>query len=36
MLMIEYEPVKGQTFDLGKTINFTKCNCEKCDFSPLS
>lgn len=32
MLMLEYEPVKGQTFDVGRTINFTKCNCEKCDF----
>lgn len=32
MLKLEYEPVKGQTFDIGRTINFTKCNCEKCDF----
>lgn len=27
-----YEKVKGQKFDIGRTINFTKCNCEKCDF----
>lgn len=32
MMKLEYEPVKGQTFDIGRTINFTKCNCEKCDF----
>lgn len=25
-------PVKNQKFDIGRTINFTKCNCEKCDF----
>ena len=29
---LEFVPVKGQTFDIGRTINFTKCNCEKCDF----
>lgn len=32
MMKLECEPVKGQTFDIGRTINFTKCNCEKCDF----
>ena len=32
MMKLEYEPVKGQPFDIGRTINFTKCNCEKCDF----
>ena len=26
------EPAKNQKFDIGRTINFTKCNCEKCDF----
>lgn len=25
-------PVKNQKFDIGRTINLTKCNCEKCDF----
>ena len=25
-------PVKNQKFDIGRTINFTKCDCEKCDF----
>ena len=25
-------PAKNQKFDIGRTINFTKCNCEKCDF----
>lgn len=32
MMSLEFVPVKGQTFDIGRTINFTKCNCEKCDF----
>lgn len=27
-----YEPVPNQKFDIGRTINFTKCNCSKCDF----
>ena len=25
-------PVKNQKFDIGRTINLTKCNCGKCDF----
>lgn len=25
-------PVKNQKFDIGRTINFTKCDCAKCDF----
>ena len=25
-------PDKNQKFDIGRTINFTKCDCEKCDF----
>lgn len=25
-------PAKNQKFDVGRTINFTKCDCEKCDF----
>ena len=31
---MEFEliPVKNQKFDIGRTINLTKCNCEKCDF----
>lgn len=32
MMSLEFVPVKGQTFDIGRTINFTKCHCEKCDF----
>ena len=32
MMSLEFVPVKGQTFDIGRTINFMKCNCEKCDF----
>lgn len=32
MMSLEFVPVKGQTFDIGRTINFTKCNCEKCNF----
>lgn len=26
------EPVKNQKFDIGRTINWTKCDCQKCDF----
>lgn len=25
-------PAKNQKFDIGRTINFTKCDCAKCDF----
>lgn len=25
-------PAINQRFDIGRTINFTKCDCEKCDF----
>ena len=25
-------PAKNQRFDIGRTINLTKCDCEKCDF----
>lgn len=25
-------PAKNQKFDIGRTINFTKCDCQKCDF----
>lgn len=25
-------PAKNQKFDIGRTINFAKCDCEKCDF----
>lgn len=31
-MKFEQVPVKNQKFDIGRTINFTKCNCEKCDF----
>lgn len=27
-----YEPVPNQKFDIGRTINITKCDCKKCDF----
>ena len=26
------EPAKNQKFDISRTINFTKCDCVKCDF----
>lgn len=26
------EPVKNQKFEIGRTINLSKCNCEQCDF----
>lgn len=26
------EPAKNQKFDIGRTINLSKCDCEKCDF----
>lgn len=29
---LEFVPVKGQKFDIGRTINPFKCDCEKCDF----
>lgn len=29
---LKFEPIKSQKFDIGRTINFSKCNCEKCDF----
>ena len=32
MLKDELVPVKNQKFDIGRTINFTKCKCDKCDF----
>lgn len=31
-MKFEQVPVKNQKFDIGRTINFTKCDCEKCDF----
>ena len=27
-----YVPVKNQKFDIGRTINFAKCDCPECDF----
>lgn len=29
---IKYDVIKNQKFDIGRTINLTKCDCEKCDF----
>lgn len=29
---LEFVPVKGQKFDIGRTINPFKCDCEKCTF----
>ena len=31
-MKLEFVPVKGQKFDIGRTINPTKCDCIKCDF----
>lgn len=31
-MKFELVPAKNQKFDIGRTINFTKCDCEKCDF----
>lgn len=28
----EYVPARGQKFDIGRTINFAKCDCPECDF----
>ena len=25
-------PVKNQKFEIGRTINFTKCDCKECNF----
>ena len=29
---LKFVPVKNQRFDIGRTINFARCDCEKCDF----
>lgn len=29
---LEFMPVKNQRFDMGRIINFARCDCEKCDF----
>lgn len=29
---LKFVPVKGQRFELGRTINPFKCDCKKCDF----
>lgn len=29
---IEFEPIKNQKFEIGRTINLSKCDCKKCDF----
>ena len=29
---LKFVPIKNQKFEIGRTINFTKCDCEKCDF----
>lgn len=31
-MKVEFVPVKGQKFEIGRTINPFKCDCEKCDF----
>ena len=31
-MKLQFIPAKNQKFDIGRTINFTKCDCEKCDF----
>ena len=31
-MKLAFEPVKNQKFDIGRTINFAKCDCEVCDF----
>lgn len=31
-MKIKYDVVKNQKFDLGRTINPLKCDCEECDF----
>lgn len=31
-MKFELVPAKNQKFDIGRTINFTKCDCPKCDF----
>ena len=31
-MKLAFEPVKNQKFDIGRTINFTKCDCEVCNF----
>lgn len=31
-MYLEFIPVKNQKFEIGRTINLSKCDCEKCDF----
>lgn len=31
-MKLKWEPIKNQKFDIGRTINFAKCDCEKCDY----
>lgn len=31
-MKFKLEPAKNQKFELGRTINLAKCDCEKCDF----
>lgn len=31
-MKLEFVPAKNQKFEVGRTINFAKCDCEKCDF----
>ena len=31
-MKLEFEPVKNQRFEIGRTINPASCDCEKCDF----
>lgn len=29
---IKYDVIKNQKFDIGRTINWAKCDCKECDF----
>lgn len=31
-MKLEFEPIKGQSFEIGRTINPFECNCISCDF----
>ena len=31
-MKVEYEPIKNQKFDIGRTINPFKCDCAECTF----
>ena len=31
-MKLEFEPIKNQKFEIGRTINPIRCDCEECDF----